>query len=340
MLSKYPRFIVSLMAVMACLSMTACSGSEKTEAAGGRTPRPEGVPADFPSKPIEIAHAWPAGSATEAFVRIVMEDIKEKENWDNGFTIGFHEGASGQIGWSYMANAKPDGYVIGIAQGTSMINPAAGLTDDYGLDKFSYISNMMTIPGAIGVTPDSKYKSLEDLVEAALAAPGEISVATGGMTTSDGIAVRQVELATGCKFNIVPAGDSEAIPMMLGGFVDCAWLNVDDFTSYVEAGEAVVIATGGKERAQAAPDVPTFTEQGIDVVQANMRAIVGPEGLDESIRQYLEDCFIASMNDPEVQEKAKNLNLPYQIKTGSETYQDFSDLYNSLKELWETQPWQ
>ena len=312
-------------------------GSKGSEA---RTPRPEGVPADYPNKTIEIAHGFAPGSQTESFVRLVMENIQENEGWDYGFTIGFHEGDGGGIGWAYTANAEPDGYTLGIVQGTAMIRPISRGVTDWGLDKFSYICNMMTDPGAIAVKADSPYNNLTDLVNAALENPGQISVGCGGLTSSDGLAIQQVELATGCDFNIMPVGDSEAVPMVLGGFLDCAWLNLGDFTSYVETGEVKIIATGDSERAIFAPDVETFMECGVDVKQANARCICGPAGMDEDLRQYLEDCWINAMNDPELQEKAENLQIPYQIMTGEETYAFMSDLTATLQEQWGTAPWE
>lgn len=305
-----------------------------------RTPRPDVIPSDYPNKTIEISHGFAPGSQTESFVRLVMDNIKKNEGWNYGFTIGFHEGDGGGIGWTYTADAKPDGYTLGIVQGTAMIRPVSRGVTQWGLDKFSYVCNMMTDPGAIVVKADSPYNSLTDLVEAALESPNKINITCGGLTSSDGLAIREVEMAAGCSFNIMPIGDSEAVPMVLGGFADAAWLNLGDFTTYVESGEVKVIATGDTERALFAPDIPTFTEQGYAVKQANARCICGPAGMDETLRQYLEDCWINAMNDPELQKEAENLKIPYQIMTGEETYQFMSDLTDALTKHWETDPWE
>lgn len=352
MSKRYLSILSLILCAIICLSLAACSSNsapassntntETTGTAGAdaRTARPAGVPADYPNKNIEICHGFPAGSMTEAYVRLIMGDVAKKENWKNNFYIGFHEGASGQIGWTYTAEAAGDGYTIGIAQGTAMILPVSRGEQAWGLDKFSYICNMMTSPGAIAVVPDSPYQDLKDLVEAALAAPGQISIVVGGLTSSDGLAVTMVEQASGCQFNVVPTGDQEAAAQVMGGFVDAAWQNVDDFTSYVDAGELKIIATGATERSPFAPDAKTYQECGYDVIQANMRYLCGPASLDESIRQYLEDCFIASMNDSEVIASAENLNVPYDIKTGAETYQALSDFTARLQGLWNAAPWE
>ena len=154
--SKKKSLSALILAVIMVFSicLTGCSKTED-ETFTPRTPRPEGIPADYPNKTIEISHGFAPGSQTESFVRLVMENIQQKEGWKYGFTIGFHEGDGGGIGWTYTANAAPDGYVLGIVQGTAMIRPVSRGVTEWGLDKFSYICNMMTDPGAIAVAADS-----------------------------------------------------------------------------------------------------------------------------------------------------------------------------------------
>jgi len=322
---------------MVALALTGCSGTAKKQV---RTPRPDGLPKDYPNKTIEICHGFGAGSMTESFVRLVMDNIKEKEGWDNGFTIGFHEGGSGAIGWTYTASAKPDGYTLGIVQGTSMIRPISENEQGWGLDKFSYICNMMTSPGAIAVAADSKYQTLTDLIDDAKANPGKVTIALGGLTSSDGLACRQVEMATGVEFNKIPAGDEESAPMVLGGFADAAWLNEDDFAAYLETGQMRLLATGDDQRSPFSPDVPTYKECGVDVKQANFRSICGPAGMDPVMVQYLQDCWVNAMNDPDLQKAAESLKVPYQIRGSAETYELYKAWSETLQALWDKEPWQ
>ena len=81
-------------------------------------------------------------------------------------------------------------------------------------------------------------------------------------------------------------------------------------------------------------------EAGYDVKQLNMRGIGGPKGIPEPIRKYLENCFVAAANDPEVKAKAAEMQLPIDTLRGAELEAAFTAIAAEYKKLWEEDPWQ
>ena len=346
MFNKKKIAIISLTLVM-IIGLTACS--PKSNNSGGKNAnanasglRPEGVPADFPNKEIKYIYGFGPGSVQDAYIRILFDKVKEMEGWEHGVVITYKEGASGKIGWNEIANAKPDGYTIGFLP-TAMLIP--GIAEEgkvkFGYDKFDYIFNMMSDPGAIGIAADSEYNTLEEFVEAAKANPGKITVGVTSTVGQEGLTMQLLEKVSGASFNVVAFdSESEVLTGVVGGHIDASCLNISDTTTFIENGQIKVLATGAEERSEFLPDVPTYKESGYDVTQVNMRAVGGPKGMPEPIREYLEKCLLAAAEDPEVKEKIKDMQIPLDSLSGGEVEEKFGNINNDLSELWETSPWQ
>lgn len=349
MLNKKIKSIVALLLIaIMCFAAVGCGGSTSEEepansegtAAPTSSLRPEGVPEDFPNKEIKWIYGFGPGSPNEAYFRLLADKIQEMEGWDHGFVVTFKEGGSGRIGWSAIANAKPDGYTIGFIPSAFLISSTA---EDlpYGFEKVNYIMNKMTDPGAIGVVSGSKYKTLEDLVQAAKESPGEISFGVTSTIGQEGLTLKLIEKAAGVEFNVIPFdSEPEAIAGVIGNHIDAFCLNITDCTTFLEEGQIEIIATGDVERSPFLPDIPTYMESGYDVTQVNMRGIGTPKDMPEPIRQYLENCFVAAANDPEVQQKAAEMKIPVDTLTGAEMKDMFSKIVVNLQKLWEESPWQ
>lgn len=350
MLRRSRSIIALLLVAMLSFAVVGCGSSDngdtgETNDAGepqGTTSelRPEGVPENFPNKEIRFIHAFGPGSPFEAYFRILGDKIQEMEGWKHGFVVEHQEGASGRIGWSAYANAKPDGYTLGFAPSAMLISAVAEDVP-YGHDKISYIINTMSDPGAIGVASDSSYESLEQIVEDAKKRPGEISFGVTSTIGQEGLTLKLIEKEAGVEFNkIAFDSESEIFAAVIGGHLDAFCLNITDGTTFIEEGQIKVLATGDDERSPFLPDVPTYKEAGYDVKQLNMRGIGAPKGVPEPIREYLENCFVAAANDPDVQKKAEEMKLPIETLRGAELEAAFTEIAEEYQKLWEEDPWQ
>ncbi|HCJ58941.1 Bug family tripartite tricarboxylate transporter substrate binding protein [Lutispora sp.] len=348
MLNKKSKSIIALLLVaLMCFAAVGCGSPASKEpaetsnetAAPASGLRPEGVPKDFPNKEIQWIYAFGPGSPMDAYFRILADKIQKTEGWKHGFVVTYKEGASGRIGWNAFAQAKPDGYTLGFAPSAMLIS-AVSEDVSYGADKISYIINTMSDPGAIGVATGSQYKSLKDLVEAAKANPGKVTIGVTSTIGQEGLTVKLIEKASGAKFNMVAFdGEAEIFAAVIGKHLDAFCLNISDATTFIEEKQVEILATGDEERSPFLPDVPTYKEAGYDVTQLNMRGIGGPAGIPEPIRQYLENCFIAAANDPEVKAKAAEMKIPVDTLTGTELQSMFTSIADTYKKLYEEDPW-
>lgn len=333
-LSKTVLFVVAMVLVA-----FVAFGEGQQEVVSGSELRPDDVPSDYPSEDIFYLYGFGPGSVQDVFIRDMMQIIPEMEGWDIAMQVQYRQGAGGRIQWSELATSDPDGYTIGFAPSAMFISAIAEDLE-YKHDNLSYIFNMMSDPGAIGVAYDSDIQTLDDLVEMARQNPGEVTIGVTSTIGQEGLTMKQIEKIAGVDFNLVNFDSgAEVLTQIMGDHIDGYCLNVSDTTSFVEDQEVKVIATGAQKRSQFLPDVPTYIESGYDVTQVNMRSVAGPKDMPESIRQYLENVFLAAAQDPEVQARAEEMQMPLDVMNGEDTRKAQYAMGEAYTKLWEEDPW-
>ncbi len=208
-----------------------------------------------------------------------------------------------------MAESEPDGYTVGIL-GASLvasqyINPNANAVDE--IDLIAFVG---PDPAALQVRSDSGIDSLAEYVERAKSGPREIkngNDAPGGVSH---IAGTLLERSADIELTLVPyRGYAPTVAAILSGEIESATLPVHQLIDQHESGEVRILGVMAEERHFMAPDVPTFKEQGIDLVTGDWRAIFLPNGVPLERREYLERVFFETISDPEFQAAAEQLSF-------------------------------
>ena len=197
---------------------------------------------------------------------------------------------------------QSDPYIIA---NTTQIFVATSLrTKTYQVpDDFTPIARLVTEPTAVVVKGDSPYNSIDDLIKAAKANPGQIKWAGGNVGSKNQVLVEMTQKAGNCKFTYIPFdGDNQARAAVMGEHVTAATNQVRDVVSLVKAGELKILAVAGEERIGLAPDVPTYREAGYDVVLVQSRGVVAPAGISDAAKKYLGEKFKLICETPGIQE--------------------------------------
>ena len=315
-------------------SAPAASGATSGEAAGGS------ASTDFPKgKTITAIVAFAAGSATDLNMRMLASYMEEELG--TTITVQNKEGGGGEIGWTALANAKPDGYTIGMINSPAFQLPIQREGEcKFTVDSVIPIGNMVTDPGCVVVNADSEWNSLADLVEAARANPGSVTVATTGLTTSEARACNTLAANEDVEFKIVPYdGSTEGVNALIGGHVKVAWMNVGDIIPQLEQGNIKALAVGSPERNELLPDVPTFVEEGLDFNQFSMRTLAVPAGTDPAIVAVLEGAVKNAMENPEFQKTAEEANILLDFQDSASMTQVWKDLDTQWRAEWAERPW-
>jgi len=288
------------------------------------------IAADYPTKPVQLMVAYPAGGSTDVAARIVAS-VAEKELGQSLVVVN-KPGAGGQVGWTEMSRQRPDGYYIGLinlpALNTVILDPERKAV--FSIDAFTPIINHVLDPGLIWVKADSPYKSVKELVEAAKQSPGKISAATTGILSDDHLAILMVEEAVpGAQFRLVHfEGGAPQLTAILGGHVDVAFDNVGSVAKRVRSGELRALAVTDTQRSKFLPDVPTMAELGYPtVISSSTRGIAGPKGMPEPVVKKLQDVLGRAMANPEHVKKMEDAGLAIKVMVGEEYAKYYRDTH-------------
>lgn len=266
--------------------------------------------AKYPEKNIKvILHVSPGGS-TDAMARLTLRYAGKKLG--TNFIIENHKGAGGQIGYTTLSMAKPDGYTIGTMTTMSCVtHELTRKSVKYTLrDSFIPISRIIQAPSGLFVLNSSPFKTLDDLIKAAKKSPGKLS--WGGTMKSGTHHVHMIllEKATGIKMTYIPFdGGSESRAALLGGHLDVVGGGITGLASLVDQGKVRALAIGGAKRSPLLPNTPIYKELGYNIEIGSNRGFSAPAGTPKEYIDILSNAFKEVVEDPEYLEDAKKIGI-------------------------------
>jgi len=227
-------------------------------AALGLTALAPAIAQEYPDKPIHII----VGPGPDALARLVGQ--KFTEAWGQQIIVDQRPAAGGIVAADAVAKAAPDGYTLLLSTGSFTINTAlnAKLPYDF-LRDLTPVSLMATIPFILVVRPDSPYKSLKDLVDAARAQPGKLNYASAGNGTPPHLAGEMLKQMAKIDMVHVPyKGVAPAITDLIGGQVQAMFAVAPSGLPQVKGGKLRALAVSSSKRYSPLPDVAAVAELG------------------------------------------------------------------------------
>ncbi|HZX87388.1 MAG TPA: tripartite tricarboxylate transporter substrate binding protein [Reyranella sp.] len=296
-----------------------------------------GTPAwAWPDKPIELVVGFAAGGGTDITARTLAMHLGKQLN--TSVVVTNKAGASGELGLAYVAKAPADGYVIGMTNMPGLVTlPIERKTQFKGSD-FTYLANLVRDPSAFSVVSGSKYRTLADLVTDAKAHPGEISYGSTGVGTDDHLALVLFERLTGTRLNHVPFNGAGPLRNALfGGHIVVGGMNLGEVMPFKS--KVQVLAEAGAARSRLAPDVPSFVEQGVNLVFSSERGIVAPRDLPPEVERRLVEALRTIAADPEFQKQMVSQFTEMDYLEGAAWKARLDKATDEFARLWKTAPW-
>ncbi len=252
--------------------------------------------APWPSQPIKLMVAFPAGGPTD----ITMRALAEAATRDLGQTviIDNRPGAGGTLPAQQMQIAKPDGYTLAqIPLGVFRLPYTTKIAWDPVKD-ITYILGITGYAFGIVVPSDSPIKNWADFVAWAKANPGKLAYGSTGVLTSPHLTMEDIAQRLGLTLNHIPyKGSADLMQSLLGGQLMAA-ADSTGFAPHVASGKLRVLCTWGEQRLSKFPDVPTLKELGVPIVQASPYGLGGPKGMEPALVQRIHDAFKRAMESP------------------------------------------
>ena len=284
-----------------------------------------------PTTTVSIIVPAGAGGNTDLSARVFAQYAKELSGCD--FIVVNANGAAGSIAADQVRSAAPDGHTF--LYGHNLVNVAnvAGITD-YNYSAFTLGPTFAKDPAQQFYVNPKKYKNLTEFIDAAKKAPGELVACTevGAYTYYE--ILRFQELA-GIQLDLVDYGsNSDKIVGMLSGQVDMmpgAYINCKD---YLESGQFTALGVPSAERYDLIKDIPTFKEQGIDLVYPDCDfSFYFPKETPDEVITWYEDMVKTMHSKPECVEAIKKVEMmPYYL-SGADSEKHDAEYFATFKAI-------
>ena len=255
---------------------------------------------DYPSKPIRLVAPFPAGSGPDANAREIAAELTKIL----GQTVFVENrpGASGIIGTDAAAKAAPDGYTLLVGTTSTLsVLPHLYSKLPFNAEKdFTPVSLLGVLNTGLIVTPSAPFKTVAELVAQSKANPGSITSATLGAGSYYHLAGEWFGFNSGIKLQFIPYGSTSPYSDLLAGQVQVMFDALPAAAGNIRVGKLKLLALTGKTRHPAFPDVPTFTEAGInDYTPVAWQGILAPAGTPKAIVDKLSAAMQkAAQNQP------------------------------------------
>ncbi len=270
----------------------------------------------WPDRPVKIIVAVSAGGSIDTLTRILADRLGER--WKQSVIVENRPGGAGNVGAAMAARAAPDGYTLHMA-GQSLTSNITNVpeTAPNPATDFDPIVFVAFGQDVLMVSRDSPYKTVADLVAAAKARPGQLNFGSLGTSSSAHLATVQFEDLTGVRAEHVPYSNFAQMQTDLVSGRLSFWLaTLGGVLGAIKGGNIHALAVSGTDRAAQLPDVPTFRQLGIDLVEpSSWYAIMAPKGAPADVIAKVNADANAILNEPAMVEKLSALG--YQLHNGS-----------------------
>jgi tripartite-type tricarboxylate transporter receptor subunit TctC len=255
----------------------------------------------WPAKPVKFVVPYPPGGSTDPMARLIA--AKLTDSLGQPFVVENRSGASGTIGTAFVAKSPPDGYTFVFVFDYHAVNPF--LIPNLPFDTVKDLAPVMlvgTAPMAIATGIAKPYKTFGDVVAAAKAKPGSISIGSVGSGSLGHLTMVLVQQAAGINLIHIPyKGGGPMTADAVGGQIDLAIGSVAVITPHVTGGKLRAIAVTGDTRSRALPDVPALAEQGLPGFSAlAWWGIFAPAGTPKPVIDKFHAELVKAFNLPDV----------------------------------------
>ncbi len=252
---------------------------------------------------IKLVVPAPPGASTDFVARLAADHMSRTQ----GVTavVENRAGANGIIGVEAASRAAPDGNTVLVTANTYLLDDLLRKPSYSPIGSFEPVCFLVHTPAVLVVNSSSPYKTLKDLLDAAKAKPGELSVASVGPGSTFQLALLEMMRKAGVNMIYVPyAGSAPAVTAALGGHVTAAISGYAVVVEQIKAGKLRALASGTAKRIEPQPELPTLDESGFKGLEIdNFFVAVAPAKTPKATLDQLGSWFTAALQAPESKSK-------------------------------------
>ena len=263
----------------------------------------------YPEKPVTLVVLDPAGGATDAVARHLVEAAKPY--FPQPLVVVNRPGGAGTIAATEVVRANPDGYTIGLqAVGPMALQPHRTDLPYKTVEDYRPLLKLVNQPLVIATRADAPWRSVQDLLEYGKANPRKARAGIPGAGSIAQLVLDLLERQAGATFTAVPFGGAgETVLALLGGDVEAVVVGPPILTPQVQAGKARVLAVCEEERDPLFPEAPTLREVGYDITLGGYFFLIAPKGTPDVAAAKLHDAFKRALESESFRRAAAGLGV-------------------------------
>ncbi|HUQ74359.1 MAG TPA: tripartite tricarboxylate transporter substrate binding protein [Burkholderiales bacterium] len=223
---------------------------------------------NYPAKALKLVTPFPPGGSADVIARLAADRLSE--GLGQPIVVDNRPGAGGMVGTDYATKQPPDGYTLILITGAYPVQAAMLKSLPFDpLRDVAMVSMLTSYPFVISVRPDSRFRTLGELIAEAKANPGKLNYPSSGIGTVHHLSGELLNAMAGIDMTHVPfRGGASPLTELLGGRVDLLLEAMTLSIGQVQSGKLRALAVTSRERWKALPDVPTVhdTLPGYEVI--------------------------------------------------------------------------
>jgi tripartite-type tricarboxylate transporter receptor subunit TctC len=257
----------------------------------------------WPTRSIKILVSIPPGGAPDILARILGDKLTQ--SLGQPVVAENRPGSNGNIAGEIVARAPPDGYTLLLcADSQIVINPHVYAKMSFDtLNDLSHISTLASNEFFLAANNDQPFKNFQEFIDYAKKANPPLNYGSGGNGSQHQLTMEMLKTRAGINLSHVPyKGATPAIAAALSGEVPVLFSG-SNAGPQVRAGKLRGLATAGKKRIPAFPEVPTIAEFYPGFTNSIWLGMCGPRGLPQPVLQRLRSDINTALNSADVREK-------------------------------------
>ena len=271
----------------------------------------------FPNRPVTLVVPFTPSSGSDIIARILVPKLAVR--WGQAVVVDNKPGASGNLGAQAVAMAAPDGHTLLMAINSLTMTPAIykNMPFDVVAD-FAPVAKLAEAGYAFAVHPGVPAKDMASLMALIKTSGGKINYASPGNGTPQHLAMELFKSHYSLDILHVPyKGIQGALTDLMGGQVQMMFATVHSMRPLEQAGKVRFLAVSGQARNPIAPEIATFKEQGIDVMEGidAWYAVLAPGRTPPEIVARLNRDFLEVVNAEDVKSALAKQGLSIRTST-------------------------
>jgi len=262
----------------------------------------------FPEKPITMIVAFGAGGGADLVAR-ALEKVAP-QYLGQPIVVVNKVGGAGMIGWNELAGSSPDGYTLGIT--STILQPLYESSKYHYLTALTPLARISSLPNVMLISADQPWQNVHEVIEYVKQHPGQLKFGHSGVGSIAHVVGETFIQRADIDIRQVPFhGGSESIAALLGKHVEIIFAPSASAKEQIKIGTVRALAVSSEHRLTN-PDlaqIPTFKEQGLDVVFGDRYGVAAPKGLPPEVEMKLAEGLKAMILNPEFKRNMDDLGL-------------------------------